>query len=113
MITTTKITYSIDFLCQIEILLLNILKLFKISGSLFKVKSFSGFFKVSQIPGFYRFFLPKLSNSRFFHVFQVKWQPWFVYHGHGNHKRVPFIIKNMKYKILKINIHSKVIFIEF
>ena len=30
------------------------------------------FFKISQIPGVSRLFLPKLSNSRFF---QVKWQP--------------------------------------
>ena len=52
----------IDFLCQIEILLLNMLKLFK-------------------IPGFSRFFV---QNSRFFSKFikfqvfpgfQVKWQP--------------------------------------
>ena len=40
----------IDFLCQIEILVLKMLKLLK-------------------IPGFSRLFLPKLWNSRFFKVF--------------------------------------------
>ena len=46
----------IDILCQIEILLLNRLKLLK-------------------IPDFSSFILSKLSNSRFFSGFQVKWQP--------------------------------------
>ena len=31
---------------------------------------FQVFFKISQIPGFSRLFLIKLSNSRFFHIFQ-------------------------------------------
>ena len=41
--------YMMDLLCQIEILLLNMLKLFKILGFT------SFFFKISQIPGFFRF----------------------------------------------------------
>ena len=60
----------IDFLCQIEILLLEMLKLLKIPGFFNQNSSF--FFKISLILGFSRLFLPKLSNPRFF---QVKWQP--------------------------------------
>ena len=41
----------IDFLCQIEILLLNILKLLKILGFLFKIQDFSTL-KKSKIQGF-------------------------------------------------------------
>ena len=52
---TKNLNYMIDSLGQIEILLLKMLKFLKIPG----------FFKISQIPGFSRFFLPKLSNSRF------------------------------------------------
>ena len=48
----TEKTYLYDLLCHTEILLLNMLKLLKIPGFLFKV---------SQTPGF---FLPKLSSSR-------------------------------------------------
>ena len=65
----------IEFLCQIEILLLKMLKLLKIPGFsrfFIKIPGFSSFFLISQIPGFFRLLLPKLSNSRFF---QVKWQP--------------------------------------
>ena len=49
----------IDFLCQTKILLKNMLKMVKIQGFFFKSLNS-------------RFFMPKLSNSRFF---QVKWQP--------------------------------------
>ena len=60
----------IDFLCHIEILVLNILELLKVSGfsRIFDQNSrfFQFFFKISQVPGF---FLPKLSNSRFFKFF--------------------------------------------
>ena len=53
-----KKSYLYDkFLCQIEILLLNIIKLFKIPGFpgfLFKTPGFSTFFvKVSQISGYF------------------------------------------------------------
>ena len=46
----------IDFLCQIEILLWNMLK----------IQGFTRFFffKISQISGIFRSFMPKLSNSR-------------------------------------------------
>ena len=43
---TKNLNYMIDFLCQIEILQLKMLKLLKIQG-------FSRFFKISQIPGFF------------------------------------------------------------
>ena len=51
----------IEFLCQIEILLLIIFKLLKIS------RFFHVFFLISQIPGFSRLFLPKIVK---FQVFQ-------------------------------------------
>ena len=54
----------IDFLCQIKILLRNILKLFKIQG-------FSGF--LIEISGFSR--LKKNLKFKIFQRFQVKWQP--------------------------------------
>ena len=47
----------LEFLCQIKILLMNMLELLKNPDFLFKIPVF---------------FLPKLTNSRFF---QVKWQP--------------------------------------
>ena len=53
---TKKFTYWINFLCQIEILLLNMLKLLKTLGfsSDFcsKLQVFEVFFKTSQILGF-------------------------------------------------------------
>ena len=62
----TKNFYLYDrFLCQIEILLLNMLKLLNIPDFLFKIPGFSMFFsnfpKFQVFPGF---FLTKLSNSR-------------------------------------------------
>ena len=60
---TKNLNYMIDFLCQIKISQLKMLKLLKVPGF---------FFKISQIPGFSRLFQPKLSSSKFF---QVKWQP--------------------------------------
>ena len=45
----------IDFLCQVEILLLNILKLLKIPGFLFEIPGFLMFKKKSQILSFSRF----------------------------------------------------------
>ena len=56
-------TYMIDFLCQIKILQLKMLKLLKIPGFLIKIPKFFQvfFFLISQIPGF--------------SGFQVKWQP--------------------------------------
>ena len=51
-----KMIYMIDFLCQIKILLLKMLKLFKFQVFLvvfFKITGFSIFyFKISQFPGF-------------------------------------------------------------
>ena len=44
----------IDFLCQIEILQLNIIKLFEIPG----------LFKISQIPGFLMNFLVSLIDKK-------------------------------------------------
>ena len=51
-----NIIYMLDFLCKIEILLLNILKLIKISG-FFQVfvQNSSLFFQISQVLGFSRF----------------------------------------------------------
>ena len=73
---TKNLNYMIDFLCQIKILQLKMLKLLKILGfsRLFDqiYRFFQVFFKISQIPGFSRLFQPKLSSSKFF---QVKWQP--------------------------------------
>ena len=46
--------YMIDYLCQIEFLLMNILTLLKIPGFLFKTPGFF-IFKKSQVPGFSRF----------------------------------------------------------
>ena len=57
-----NLKYMINFLCQIEISLLNMLKLMKITGF---SRFCSKFLKFQVI-------LPKLSNSRFF---EVKWQP--------------------------------------
>ena len=64
--------YVIDFLYQIKILLIQILKLTKILG-IFRF--------LVQNSRFFRFFWPKLSNFRYLQVFpgfQVKWQP-FIY----------------------------------
>ena len=46
LIMTKNLNYMLDFLCQIKILQLKMLKLLKIPG----------FFKISQIPGFSRLF---------------------------------------------------------
>ena len=56
---TKNLNHMIDFLCQIKILQLKMLKLLKIPGFSIKIP---GFFKNFPIPGF-----PD---------FQVKWQPW-------------------------------------
>ena len=53
---TKNLIYIVDFLCQIEILLLNMLKIPDV------YQNFSNS----------KYFLPKLSNPRFF---RVKWQP--------------------------------------
>ena len=52
--TTKNFIYMIDYLCQIEFLLMNILTLLKIPGFLFKIQGFSRL-KKSQTPGFSRF----------------------------------------------------------
>ena len=62
----------IDFWCQIKISQLKMLKLLKIPGFLIKIP---GFFKISQIPGFSRLFLPKLSNSKFFQDSRLSGNP--------------------------------------
>ena len=53
MMTTKKNIYLIDFFFQIEILLLNIFKLFKIPNFLFKIPDFSMLKTKSLIPGFF------------------------------------------------------------
>ena len=54
---TKKLICIIDFLCQIEILLLNMFKLLKISGFLFKISQIPGFqVKWQPCPGFLNFF---------------------------------------------------------
>ena len=96
----TKKSYLYDrFLCQIKLLPLKMLKLLKIPGFLVKFPGFSSFFlKISQIPGFSRLFLSKLSNSRFFKVFpgfQVK---------RGNPVKTNFFffeIKHLKFYLFK------------
>ena len=65
----------IDFMCQIETLLLNMLKLLKISGfSSFLLKVSVIFFLISQIPRISRFFCLNCQISGF----KVKWQPLFI-----------------------------------
>ena len=60
---TKNLIFMTNFLCQIKILLLNMLKN---SGFLFKILYFLGFFFISQDPGF---FLPKLQIPGFFMFF--------------------------------------------
>ena len=66
---TKNLNYMIDFLCQIKILQLKMLKLLKIPDFLIKIPGFSSFFS-------------KFLKFQVFQGFQVNWQPCIYQTGH-------------------------------
>ena len=86
------------FLCQIEILVLNMLNLLKIPGF---------FIKISQILGFSRFFSLNCQILGFSRNFQFFWQPR-IYILMKLNKILAFILQNMYFFLAIFNLHASI-----